>query len=114
MDTGAGFVLVVPPIVIGAGWFVLVRHFADVFAIAPIMVVAVNAVMAMCHRMLEEHVSNEVALLAFDRCDRVAERIAALASVAACQKQEYFIDYADMSTDLVAKASSATGICPQN
>ncbi len=47
MDTGAGFVLVVPPIVIGAGWFVMVRHFADVFAIAPVMVVAVNAVMAM-------------------------------------------------------------------
>lgn len=47
MDTGAGFVLVVPPIVIGAGWFVLVRHFADVFAVAPVMVVAVNAVMAM-------------------------------------------------------------------
>jgi thiamine transport system permease protein len=46
-DTGASFVLVVPPIVIGAGWFVLVRTVADVFAIAPIMVVTVNAVMAM-------------------------------------------------------------------
>ncbi|WP_394887666.1 thiamine/thiamine pyrophosphate ABC transporter permease [Mesorhizobium sp. AaZ16] len=47
VDTGAGFVLVVPPIVIGAGWFVLLRHFGDVFAVAPIMVVTVNAVMAM-------------------------------------------------------------------
>lgn len=46
-DTGAGFVLVVPPIVIGAGWFVLLRHAGDVFALAPIMVVTVNAVMAM-------------------------------------------------------------------
>ncbi|MFU0504927.1 thiamine/thiamine pyrophosphate ABC transporter permease [Pseudaminobacter sp. NGMCC 1.201702] len=46
-DTGAGFVLVVPPIVVGAGWFVLLRHFGDVFAVAPIMVVTVNAVMAM-------------------------------------------------------------------
>ncbi|MBE1204754.1 thiamine/thiamine pyrophosphate ABC transporter permease [Aminobacter carboxidus] len=46
-DTGAGFVLVVPPIVIGAGWFVLVRQSVDVFALAPIMVVTVNAVMAM-------------------------------------------------------------------
>ena len=46
-DTGAGFVLVVPPIVIGAGWFLLIRHSADVFAIAPVMVVTVNAVMAM-------------------------------------------------------------------
>lgn len=46
-DTGAGFVLVVPPIVIGAGWFLLLRAVSDVFAIAPVMVVAVNAVMAM-------------------------------------------------------------------
>ncbi|WP_269931434.1 thiamine/thiamine pyrophosphate ABC transporter permease [Aminobacter sp. HY435] len=46
-DTGAGFVLVVPPVVIGAGWFVLVRQSVDVFALAPFMVVSVNAVMAM-------------------------------------------------------------------
>ncbi len=46
-DTGAGFVLVVPPVVVGAGWFVLVRQSVDVFALAPYMVIAVNAVMAM-------------------------------------------------------------------
>ena len=46
-DTGASFVLVVPPIVIGAGWFVLLRHYTDVFSVAPIMVASVNAVMAM-------------------------------------------------------------------
>ena len=46
-DTGAGFVLVVPPIVIGAGWFILARHVGDVFLLAPFMVVTVNAVMAM-------------------------------------------------------------------
>ncbi|HEY6632169.1 MAG TPA: thiamine/thiamine pyrophosphate ABC transporter permease [Rhizobiaceae bacterium] len=45
--TGAGFVLVVPPIVIGAGWFVLLRHSDFLFAAAPIMVATVNAVMAM-------------------------------------------------------------------
>jgi thiamine transport system permease protein len=45
--TGAGFVLVVPPIVIGAGWFVLLRHSDFLFAAAPVMVVTVNAVMAM-------------------------------------------------------------------
>ena len=43
----AGLVLVVPPIVIGAGWFVLLRHLADAFALAPVMVLTVNAVMAM-------------------------------------------------------------------
>lgn len=47
MDTGASFVLVVPPIVIGAGWFVLLRHTGQVFALAPVMVIVVNAVMAM-------------------------------------------------------------------
>lgn len=46
-DTGAGFVLVVPPIVVGAGWFLLLRAISDVFAVAPVMVVAVDAVMAM-------------------------------------------------------------------
>lgn len=46
-DTGAGFVLVVPPIVIGAGWFMLLRQHADVLALAPFMVVTVNAVMAL-------------------------------------------------------------------
>jgi thiamine transport system permease protein len=47
LDTGAGFVLVVPPVVIGAGWFVLFLRVGDVFLLAPFMVVAVNAVMAM-------------------------------------------------------------------
>jgi thiamine transport system permease protein len=46
-DTGAGFVLVVPPIVVGAGWFLLLRNSNNVFALAPVMVVTVNAVMAM-------------------------------------------------------------------
>lgn len=46
-DAGASFVLVVPPIVIGAGWFILLRSRTDIFALAPVMVVAVNAVMAM-------------------------------------------------------------------
>ena len=47
LDTGAGFVLVVPPIVVGAGWFILLRQSGNVFAVAPIMVITVNAVMAM-------------------------------------------------------------------
>src|SRR5690606_6512029 len=40
-------VLAVPPIVIGAGWFVLIRHFGNVLLAAPVMVVLVNAAMAM-------------------------------------------------------------------
>ncbi|MCR4266579.1 thiamine/thiamine pyrophosphate ABC transporter permease [Nitratireductor sp. ZSWI3] len=46
-DSGAALVLIVPPLVIGAGWFILLRHLGDVFAFAPLMVVTVNAVMAM-------------------------------------------------------------------
>jgi len=46
-DTGASLILVMPPIVIGAGWFILLRHFTDPFAMAPLMVVTVNAAMAM-------------------------------------------------------------------
>lgn len=45
-DTGAGLVLVIPPIVVGAGWFVLLLDTGRVFAIAPVMVVTVNAAMA--------------------------------------------------------------------
>lgn len=46
-DAGASFVLIIPPVVIGAGWFILLRHFGNVFTFAPIMVVTVNAAMAM-------------------------------------------------------------------
>jgi thiamine transport system permease protein len=46
-DQGAAMILAFPPIVIGAGWFVLLRHAGDVFSFAPVMVVAVNAAMAM-------------------------------------------------------------------
>lgn len=46
-DGGAGFVLVVPPIVVGAGWFLLLRRTGLVFAAAPVMVLVVNAIMAM-------------------------------------------------------------------
>src|SRR5690606_9908761 len=47
VDSGASMVLVVPPIVIGAGWFVLLRHVGNVFSFAPVLVVTVNAGMAM-------------------------------------------------------------------
>jgi len=46
LDLGASLIMVVPPIVIGAGWFILSRHVMDPFSLAPIMVVAVNASMA--------------------------------------------------------------------
>jgi thiamine transport system permease protein len=44
---GASLVLVLPPTVIGAGWFVLLLRAGEVYAAAPVMVIAVNALMAM-------------------------------------------------------------------
>lgn len=46
-DTGASLILVMPPIVIGAGWFIMLRHLTNPFDMAPIMVITVNAAMAM-------------------------------------------------------------------
>ena len=46
LETLASLVLVVPPIVVGAGWFLALRQVTDVFAAAPYVVVATNAAMA--------------------------------------------------------------------
>ncbi len=47
LDLAPMLSLVVPPIVIGAGWFMILRRTGGVFAAAPFMVAAANAVMAM-------------------------------------------------------------------
>ncbi|MEF2073668.1 thiamine/thiamine pyrophosphate ABC transporter permease [Consotaella aegiceratis] len=46
-DLSGSLVLVVPPVVVGAGWFLALRHVTQVFAAAPYVVVATNAVMSM-------------------------------------------------------------------
>lgn len=46
LDLGASLIMVVPPIVIGAGWFILSRHAINPFSLAPVMVIGVNAAMA--------------------------------------------------------------------
>ncbi|MEM6462666.1 MAG: thiamine/thiamine pyrophosphate ABC transporter permease [Pseudomonadota bacterium] len=43
----SSLVLLVPPIVLGAGWFVLLRNRADIFAVAPFIVITINAMMAL-------------------------------------------------------------------
>lgn len=43
----SSLILLVPPIVLGAGWFVLLHAHVDVFALAPAIVVLVNAMMAL-------------------------------------------------------------------
>ncbi|MEO1749795.1 MAG: ABC transporter permease subunit, partial [Pseudomonadota bacterium] len=39
--------LVFPPIVLSAGWFLTIRQFADPFAFAPVLVIIINAAMAL-------------------------------------------------------------------
>lgn len=72
-DNGASLILVVPPVVIGAGWFVLLRHFVDVFAAAPAMVVAVNAAMALPFAMRALRPAHDAVAA---RHDRLADSLA--------------------------------------
>jgi thiamine transport system permease protein len=67
MDTGAGFVLVVPPIVVGAGWFILLRQSGNVLAFAAAMVVAVNAVMALPFALRVIRPAHDAAAARYDR-----------------------------------------------
>jgi len=79
MDSGAAFVLVVPPIVIGSGWFMLVRQSVDVFALAPIMVVTVNAAMAMPF-------ATRAIRPAYDAAGERHDRIAAQLGIQGCNR----------------------------
>lgn len=47
LETGSSLILVIPPIIIGAGWFIMLRYFGNPFSFAAIMVITVNAAMAM-------------------------------------------------------------------
>ncbi|SKA06671.1 thiamine/thiamine pyrophosphate ABC transporter permease [Consotaella salsifontis] len=46
-ELSGSLTMVVPAVVVGAGWFLLLRRITDVFSAAPFIVVATNAVMAM-------------------------------------------------------------------
>ncbi|MCQ0988858.1 thiamine/thiamine pyrophosphate ABC transporter permease [Jiella marina] len=46
-ETTASLVLVVSPVIVGAGWFLVLRQVTNVLAVAPYVVVGTNAVMAM-------------------------------------------------------------------
>lgn len=47
MGAGSSLVLLVPPVVLGSGWFLLLRPFGDVAIFAPSLVCAINAMMAL-------------------------------------------------------------------
>ena len=44
---GGALLLVVPPFVLGAGWFLLLNRFGVAFVLAPVLIVLVNALMAL-------------------------------------------------------------------
>ncbi|MHB2267692.1 thiamine/thiamine pyrophosphate ABC transporter permease [Aliihoeflea sp. PC F10.4] len=67
MDTGAGFVLVIPPIVVGAGWFILLRNTGNVLLYAAPMVVAVNTVMALPFALRILRPAHDAAAARYDR-----------------------------------------------
>lgn len=46
-ESGGSLILVMPPILLGAGWFVLLRGVGDGFALAPGVVVTINGLMAL-------------------------------------------------------------------
>lgn len=47
LTTAPSLVLVLPPLVLAAGWFLLLRQFVDPFSAGPVMIVAINALMAL-------------------------------------------------------------------
>ncbi len=46
-EMSASIILVMPPVVLGAGWFVLLHGMGNVFGISAFMVIVINALMAM-------------------------------------------------------------------
>jgi len=51
IEWSGAIILVVPPFVIGTGWFVLLHRQIDVFAVGPFIVIAINALMALPYVM---------------------------------------------------------------
>lgn len=76
VDTAAGVAatvtLVLPPVVLGAGWFLILRHTGDVSAWAPAVVLAVNALMALPFVM---RVVGPAAAAAAQRHDRLCRAL---------------------------------------
>ena len=68
----SSLILVVPPVVIAAGWFVVLRRFADVYAAAPVMVVTINAAMAVPFAI---RLLLPAALSAAERYDRLCRQL---------------------------------------
>jgi thiamine transport system permease protein len=100
-DNGASLILVVPPVVIGAGWFILLRNRMDVFALAPVLVVAVNAAMAMpfVSRVLRP---------SYDAARRRHDRLCAQLGVSGIDRLSRWV----ISVSLLCSAATRCRHCP--
>ncbi|MBB3946383.1 thiamine transport system permease protein [Rhizobium skierniewicense] len=79
MGSGSSFVLLVPPVVLGSGWFLLLRPFGDVAMFAPGLIAIINMLMALpfvvrvlepafiTHRSLTGRLSASLGLSGFSR-----------------------------------------------
>jgi len=63
IGASTSLVLLAPPIVLGAGWFLLLRPLGDVSRFAPFVVIAINALMALpfVHRVLAPAMASHAA-----------------------------------------------------
>ncbi len=63
IGASTSLVLLAPPVVLGAGWFLLLRPFGDVARFAPFVVIAINALMALpfVHRVLAPAMASHAA-----------------------------------------------------
>ncbi|WP_438753362.1 thiamine/thiamine pyrophosphate ABC transporter permease ThiP [Pararhizobium sp. O133] len=63
ISASTSLVLLVPPVVLGAGWFLLLRPFGDVALFAPLLVILINMLMAMpfVYRVLEPAIATHSA-----------------------------------------------------
>ncbi|PDT83421.1 thiamine/thiamine pyrophosphate ABC transporter permease ThiP [Sinorhizobium sp. BJ1] len=72
IGASTSLILLAPPVVLGAGWFLLVRPFGDVARFAPFLVIAINALMALpfVHRVLAPAMATHAA-----RTERLASSL---------------------------------------
>ncbi|OBZ94467.1 thiamine ABC transporter permease [Pararhizobium polonicum] len=63
LSAGSSLVLLVPPVVLGAGWFLLLRPFGDITVFAPLLVILINMLMALpfVYRVLEPAMATHAA-----------------------------------------------------
>ncbi|OAP38951.1 thiamine ABC transporter permease [Sinorhizobium glycinis] len=102
VGASTSLILLVPPVVLGAGWFLLVRPLGDVARFAPFVVVAINALMALpfVHRVLAPAMATHAAR---------TERLAASLGIAGLHRLRW-IDWPSLRKPLLMALSFALAL----